>query len=330
MTKDALPNLIADIGGTNARFALCEGTGAAAVIHDELQLPCAEYPDVEAAVCSYLQRVGETRPLAQASLAIAAPVSGDDIRMTNHHWHFSASRLRHSLSLQRLILLNDFTALAMAIRHLPRHELQQIGGRARVSDAPIALLGAGTGLGVSGLVKAGEHWLPLQGEGGHVSLAPGNAREAAVLQQLWKRFEHVSAERVLSGGGLENLYQAICALEGVAPQDYRAVDITTHALSGSDVQCVEVLAMFCGLLGSVAGDLALTLGATQAVYVGGGIVPRFGEYFARSPFRERFEAKGRYVNYLKPVPVYLIHTAQPAFVGLAHSFVAPGPRVEVT
>lgn len=317
--------LLADIGGTNARFALCEDL----TISNQLQLRCADYPDIETAVRHYLHTIGETRPPVAAAFDIAAPLTGDMVSLTNNPWRFSISALRQSLGLQRFIVLNDFTALAMAIRHLPASELQQVGGTKNVSDAPIALLGAGTGLGVSGLIKAGEHWLPLQGEGGHVSLAPGNAREAAVLQQLWRSFDHVSAERVLSGMGLVNLYNAICALDGVTAQAYTAANITERGLKGDDPQCVQVLQMFCGLLGSVAGDLVLTLGATQAVYIGGGIVPRFGEYFARSAFRERFEGKGRYVDYLKPVPVYVINTPQPAFVGLAHSFTAPGPRVEV-
>ena len=326
MSQSLPPRLIADIGGTNARFALCSDLQ----IHDELQLRCAEYPTLEHAVRHYLREVGMTQQAPQqAALAIAAPVMGDAISMTNHHWRFSVSALCKQLALQRLIVLNDFTALAMSIRHLPANELQQIGGCAGHDPSkPIALLGAGTGLGVSGLIPSGEHWLPLQGEGGHVSLAPGNVREAAVLQTLWRGFDHVSAERVLSGPGLENLYGAICQLDGVTEQAFSAADITEQGLQNSNTQCVEVLQMFCALLGSVAGNLVLTLGATQAVYVGGGIVPRFGEYFARSAFRGRFESKGRYVEYLAPVPVYVIHSAKPAFVGLAHSFAEPGPRVE--
>lgn len=316
--------LLADIGGTNARFALCEGL----TVRDELQLRCADYPAVEQAVAHYLEIVGERRPLQEAALAIAAPLSGDQVNMTNHSWGFSVSALREELGLQRLIVLNDFTALAMAIRHLPSHELRQVGGTRHASTAPIALLGAGTGLGVSGLIPAGEQWLPLQGEGGHASLAPGNAREAAVLQMLWRRFEHVSAERVLSGPGLVNLYTALCQLDGVTAQPYQAADITERGLNGSSAECAETLQMFCALLGSVAGNLVLTLGATHAVYVGGGIVPRLGDYFASSEFRQRFESKGRYVEYLRSVPVYVIMSAQPAFVGLAQSFTAPGARIE--
>ena len=316
--------LLADIGGTNARFALCEGL----LLRDERQLRCADYSNIDQAVTHYLHSVGEQRPVQEAALAIAAPLSGDQISMTNHSWRFSVSELRQQMNWRRLIMLNDFTALAMAIRHLPESELRQVGGTKHASEAPIALLGAGTGLGVSGLIHSGEHWLPLQGEGGHVSLAPGNEREAAVLQQLWRRFDHVSAERVLSGPGLVNLYTTLCELDDVAVQLHQAADITERALLDSCEQCAEALQMFCGLLGSVAGNLVLTLGATHAVYVGGGIVPRLGDYFAQSMFRRRFEGKGRYVEYLRPVPVYVINSAQPAFVGLAHSFTSPGARIE--
>lgn len=316
--------LLADIGGTNARFALSDGLS----VRDELQLRCADYPAIEHAVEHYLRSVGETRLPHEAAFAVAAPLEGDQVSMTNHSWRFTVSGLRQLLSLQRLIVLNDFTALAMAIRHLPQHELRQVGGVQRSSRTPIALLGAGTGLGVSGLIPADCHWLPLQGEGGHVSWAPGNRREAAVLQHLWRRFDHVSAERILSGPGLVNLYTALCELDDVAVQPYRAADVTELGLAGSCQHCAEALAMFCAVLGGVAGNLVLTLGATHAVYIGGGIAPRLGDYIERSEFRARFEGKGRYVEYLQPVPVYVINSAQPAFVGLLQSFIAPGARLE--
>jgi glucokinase len=316
--------LLADIGGTNARFGLYDG----AQIRDERQVHCADFASIDLAIAHYLNSIGEQRAVQEAALAIAAPLSGDEIKMTNNHWHFSVSGLRQQLHWRRLLVLNDFTALAMAIRYLPEHELTQVGGAKHASEAPIALLGAGTGLGVSGLVYSGEHWLPLQGEGGHVSLAPGNDREAAVLKQLWRQFDHVSAERVLSGPGLVNLYTAICAVDQVAVALDDPAEITQRALKHLDQQCVETLQMFCGLLGSVAGNLVLTLGATNAVYVGGGIVPRLGDYFVQSSFRRRFEGKGRYVEYLRAVPVYVINSAQPALLGLAQAFTNPGARLE--
>jgi glucokinase len=227
-----------------------------------------------------------------------------------------------------LILVNDFTALAMAIRHLPANEIEQVGGGQAVPGAPLALLGPGTGLGVSGLIPGGDHWIPLQGEGGHVTLSVMNEREAAVWQQLHQRFTHVSAERVICGPGLVNLYDALCALEGVVPKVLTPPEITRRAREGSCRQCLEALSMFCALLGTLAGNLVLTLGAVGGCYIGGGIVPGLGSFFTSSHFRDRFEDKGRFADYLSRVPTYVIRSKLPAFVGLATAFTAPGPRWE--
>ena len=319
--------LIADIGGTNARFALLDGR----TWHDEIVLRCADYPDIVSAIEDYLQKVGAAsgpaRPL-EAALAIAGPITGDIVRMTNHVWQFSAARTRQSLGWHRLIMVNDFTALAMAIRHLPENELEQVGGGQSVPGAPLALIGPGTGLGVSGLIPTGEHWIPLQGEGGHVTLAVMNERELAVLQQLHQRFTHVSAERVVCGPGLVNLYEALCGLEGVVPKVLTPPEITRRAREGSCRICLEALSIFCALLGTLAGNLVLTLGATGGCYIGGGIVPGLGSFFTSSHFRNRFEDKGRFADYLSRVPTYVIRSELPAFVGLATAFTAPGPRWE--
>lgn len=321
------PRLIADIGGTNARFALLKGDD----VDDEKVLPCAEHPTLVAAIEHYLESVGASsgpgRP-REGSMAIAGPITGDFIRMTNHVWQFSAATTRQQLGLSRLIFMNDFTALAMAIRHLPAKELEAIGGGRAVPGATLALIGPGTGLGVSGLVPAGEHWIPLQGEGGHVSLAVMNEREIAVLAQLRQRFSHVSAERVISGPGIVNLYDALCAVDGVVPDVVTPREVTERALAGSCRHSLETLSMFCALFGTMAGNLVLTLGAVGGLYIGGGIVPRLGSFFASSAFRDRFEDKGRYAEYLAAVPIYVIRTALPAFIGLARSFVDPGPRWE--
>lgn len=325
--RDSPVRLIADIGGTNARFALLKG----ARVDDEQVLACAKFPTLVTAVEHYLEtvgaRTGADRP-REAAVAIAGPVTGDHIRMTNHVWEFSAAATRRQLNLERLIFMNDFTALAMAIRHLPPEELEQVGGGRAVLGSAIALVGPGTGLGVSGLIPAGEHWIPLQGEGGHVTLSVMNEREIAVLGRLRQRFSHVSAERVLSGPGLVNLYDALCALEGVRPETLSPPEITERALRGQCKLSLETLSMFCGLLGTMAGNLVLTLGALGGLYIGGGIVPRLGAFFASSAFRDRFEDKGRYAAYLGDVPTYVIHTKMPAFIGLARAFVDPGPRWE--
>lgn len=323
--------LIADIGGTNARFALLEGQERL----DEQVLACADYPDLVTAVEHYLQAAGAhtagNRP-QEAAMAIAGPITSDHIRMTNHVWQFSAARVREQLGLRRLSFLNDFTALALALRHLPANELEAIGGGRAVAGAPIALVGPGTGLGVSGLIPLGAppavQWVPLQGEGGHTTLSVMTEREIAVLGQLHQHFSHVSAERVLSGPGLVNLYDALCTIEGTVPDVLTPREITGRASDGSCRVCRETVSMFCALLGTMAGNLVLTLGAVGGLYIGGGVVPQLGRLFATSHFRDRFEDKGRYADYLAAVPVYVIHSPLPAFVGLAHSFNEVGPRLE--
>jgi glucokinase len=308
--------LLADIGGTNARFAtLVDGA-----VTDVRVLEAAGYPTVADAARAYLQSSPHPTP-TMAALAIAAPVTGDEIRMTNHTWRFSVSALRDELKLTRLIALNDFTALAMALPHLPKGELQQFGGGAGAPGAAIALIGPGTGLGVSGLIANGDSWLPLKGEGGHVSLPAFDEREESVINVMRTAFKHVSAERAISGPGLVNLYAALCSIDGVQKRSLQPSDVTEMGLAGSDHHCAEALAMFCGMLGTVTGNLALTLGSFGGVYIGGGIVPRLGDYFVRSAFRERFENKGRYKDYLSKMPVYIIRSPMPAFYGLSWSFV---------
>jgi len=326
MTRN-VNNLIADIGGTNARFALVDNNQ----IHDELELQCAQFPTLTDAAEHYLASVGAaTQRPQQAAFAIAAALGGDHVSMTNCPWQFSIRNVCNDLKLQRLIVVNDFTALAMAVRHLTADELLQAGGAQAEANKPIAVLGPGTGLGVSGLIPAAGNWIPLEGEGGHVSWSPADARETAVLNYLWKKFAHVSTERVLSGMGLVNLYTALCALDSKPAHDFKPADITTQGLNDTDPICVEALQMFCGILGSAAGNLVLTLGAKGGVYIAGGIVPRLGDYFLKSPFRQRFESKGRYESYLKPVPAYVMTAKRPAFTGLVHAFTSHGPRIEVT
>jgi glucokinase len=324
---ETAPRLIADIGGTNARFALLDGQSH----RDEIVLACADYPDFVSAAEHYLTQVGAAqkgkRPV-EAAVAIAGPITGDIIRMTNHVWQFSAARVRQQLGFARLIFLNDFTALAMAVRHLPESELEPIGGGRPVANAAIGLIGPGTGLGVSGLIPSGSHWIALQGEGGHATLSVMNEREMAVLRQLHQRFSHVSAERVISGPGLVNLYEAISVIERKVPDPLTPKEITRRANEGSCARCLETVNMFCALFGTMAGNLVLTLGAVGGLYIGGGVVPHLGRLFKSSPFRDRFEDKGRYAEYLSAVPVYLIRSPLPAFVGLARSFIDPGPRLE--
>ena len=318
MMSPAFPRLLGDIGGTNARFGW--QTQAGAPVADVAVLPTDQHPTLVQAIRHYLSLSGKPLPRA-GGLAIATTITGDQVKMTNHPWQFSIIALQRELGLQRLVVLNDFTALALGLPSLDARELHRVGGGAAVAGAPLAVLGAGTGLGVSGLLATtGGGWVPITGEGGHVSLAAINAREQAVLQQLIARFGHASAERALSGPGLVNLYHAACSLSGQAPQPLTAADVIAGARSASDPACTEALELFFGFLGSVAGNLALTLGARGGFFIGGGIAPRLLPELERSTFRERFEAKGRFRDYLAAIPTWVIHaTVSPAFVGVARA-----------
>lgn len=335
------PRLLGDVGGTSARFAWQSREGAA--IEQVEVLPCAQYPSLGEAVQAYLKSNLQVQLQVQAlgrpacaAIGIATPVLGDWLAMTNHPWQFSVSALREQLALERLLVLNDFTALALALPQLDDRAKRQIGGGAPVAGANIGLLGPGTGLGVSGLVQDASAGLPIAGEGGHVTLAASNALEFAVIEVLQARYGHVSAERVLSGGGLVNLYGALAQIRGRAieplmpaqimqrAQGSEAGDLGAAAGLGCDPIATEALNLFCGFLGQVAGDLALTLGARGGVYLGGGIVPRMGRRFEQSPFRARFEAKGRYGAYLQAIPVWLIDSPMPpALIGAARALAMP-------
>jgi glucokinase len=313
-----IPRVLADVGGTNARFAWQDG--ADAPIADVLALPTADHATIADALGEYLKRSGHATPL-DCAIAIANPITGDQVRMTNHHWSFSISALQAQFGFARLKVLNDFTALALALPALQPDELQQVGGGSAVAGAPIALIGPGTGLGVSGLLPDPHGgWVPLQGEGGHVTLAATTPREHAVLQRIAERYGHASAERAVSGQGLVDVHHALQLLDGAGDTPLEASAITEAALAGRDARCAEAVSLFCAFLGTAAGNLALTLGARGGVYIGGGIVPRFGMAFGTSPFRARFDAKGRFRNFLEPIPVYVIRaTRSPAFLGAARA-----------
>ena len=310
------PRLLADVGGTNARFALESAPGQIGFID---VLPCAGYPTLAAALQAYLASPAllAAGTVRHAAIAIANPVTGDLVRMTNHHWEFSIAALRQQCGFDTLLVENDFSALARALPYLDAGQKRQVGGGTARDQGAIGLLGAGTGLGVSGLVPCGQGWSALSSEGGHVTFSPANDVEIAILRFAWDRFEHVSAERLLSGAGLELIYRALARHTGQADRELAAPEITRRALAGECALCDQVIDVFCGMLGTVAGNLAVTLGAQGGVYIGGGIVPRLGERFAASPFRSRFEQKGRFVAYLTQVPTYVITADFPAFIGVS-------------
>ena len=310
---DAPTRLVGDIGGTNARFALLDADGAPGT---PTTYRTGDYPGLVDAVRAFVAERGSPR-LVAAAVAVANPVTGDLAKLTNNDWSFSIAAARDALGLETLHVVNDFTALALSLPHLPAAELVQVGGGAAEPHHAMAVIGPGTGLGVSGLVPCGERYTALQGEGGHVSFAPQNARERDVLARLAERFGHVSFERLLSGPGLVNVAEALRAIDGAPALGMSPAELTAAALDGRDAAAEEALGIFCRALGACAGDLVLTLGAEGGCYVGGGIVPRLGERFASSGFREAFEAKGRMRAYLERVPTFVIHAPYPALVGAA-------------
>ena len=293
----------ADIGGTNARFGWVASAGAA--VTEVARYPCADHSGPAEAAEHYLHERGLPRPAA-AAVGIATPVLGDLVSMTNLAWRFSIRELRQRLGVERLQVLNDFAALALGLPTATAGELRQIGTGSASEGAPLALIGPGTGLGVSGLLWTPGGVAPIVGEGGHVSLGAVDADEERIVGVLRRRFGHVSAERVLSGGGLANLHQALAELRDEAVAELDAATITERASAGGDSLCVETLDRFFAFLGSVSGNLALTLGARGGVYIAGGIVPRLGMAIDASSFRERFEAKGRFRDYLAAVPTWLV------------------------
>ena len=325
--RAANARLLADVGGTNARFGWQRQRGAP--IDDIAVLPSADYASLSDAIGAYLQQLGRAAP-ACCAIAIANPIVGDTVRMTNHAWTFSIAALKAHLSFERLLVINDFTALALALPSLRADELRQVGGGAALPDAPRALIGPGTGLGVSGLLPDGAGgWVALQGEGGHGTVAARTAREQSVLQWLDRRYGHASAERACCGQGLVDLHRALTDLDrrtSAATRLRDAADVTAGAEHGDPV-CREAVALFCAFLGTTAGNLALTLGSRGGVYIGGGIVPRLGPLFDASPFRERFEAKGRFRSYLSAMPVFVILAPQtpPALLGAANALDSLSP-----
>lgn len=308
----AAPELIADIGGTNARFALRAPGRAPGRFRS---LPTRDYPSLAQAARAYLAEMGAAP--RRAAIAVASPVTGDRVRLTNKNWSFSRAGLRRALGLGALTVINDFVAVAHAVPRLRPADWVGVGGGAGDRRALSALIGPGTGLGVALLVPVGGgRHTPVATEGGHVTLAAGNAAEADIIEGLRAQFSHVSAERVLSGPGLVNLYRVIAGLRGAVCALAEPAAISDAALARSDPVAVEALDAFCGFLGGVAGDLALSTGARGGIYIAGGIVPRFADRLARTQFRRRFVAKGRFRSWLAAIPVRVITRPQPALLGL--------------
>ena len=313
------PWLVADIGGTNARFALVDP--ADGVPRRIERLRAADFPGPADAIRHYLSAQAAGAAPTWAAFAVATPISGDRVELTNSRWSFSRAETAAALGLDGLLVLNDFEALALSLPAL-RPEQLRAHGALPSARGTLAVLGPGTGLGVAGLVEVDGGWRPVAGEGGHATLAAADDEEAAILRAVRAEFDHVSAERLLSGIGLPTLYRAVAAVRGTTPAALTAEEIGTRGADGSDPLCQATLSVFCAMLGGFAGNLALTFGARGGVYIGGGIVPRFADFFFASRFRERFEAKGRFRTYLEGVPTALIVEPHAALHGAAAAIAA--------
>ena len=307
--------LLGDIGGTNARFALANASG---VQHLEV-LSCPEYESLVPALEAYFQKVGQPVP-KYACICVACPVTGDQIKLTNLHWNFSIRSAQKHFQFEIFKVFNDFTALALSLPFLEQSDRQVLGPEIEAKPhTPIVVVGPGTGLGVSALIPApnGE-WIPIAGEGGHVSFAPSNEIEDKVLLIMRRKVGgRISAERILSGMGMEDLHECLIEMGEIQSETLRAHEITSKALAGEFGPC-KTVNLFCEILGSLAGDLALTFGAHGGVYIGGGIMPRILNFATSGGFRNRFEDKGRMAGLVQSIPSWVITNQTPALIGMRY------------
>ncbi len=305
-------DLIADIGGTNTRCAIVDDNGklVASQAYDN-----ANFRDLQAVFSRFLHEKEALGAPRRAALAIAAPVLSDRVQMVNADWEFSQADLKDEFGLTALTVVNDFEALARSLPSLDTAGLTRIGGGEPVEDAPRAVIGPGTGLGIAALIAGGNDWETVTGEGGHATIATMTEIEDAVVSIVRSRQGHCSAEDLLSGPGLTRIYAALAEIRDEKPEYSSPAEITAAAESG-DPLARETQKVFFSLLGTTAGNLALTVNAFGGVFIGGGIVPRMIPALTESEFRFRFEAKGDYRDYLKPIPTFVITEPHPAFAGL--------------
>lgn len=304
--------LLGDIGGTNARFAILKN----GKIDRAATQGVDTYPTAVQAIAAYLEDLPEGHRPRAAALACAGPVVDGTVSLTNSPWRLDAEELARHFGFSRVRLLNDFAAQAWAVPRLGGGELRAIGGGTAQPDAPAVVLGPGTGLGIAVYLPPPAGPAVIVGEGGHATMPAADDRDAAILDALRAKFGHISAERVLSGDGLVLLHETLAALENRAAPPRSAKEITDAACAGRDPDCKAALDVFCAMLGALAGNLALTLGAHGGAYIAGGIAPQIADYLAGSAFRPRFEAKGRFQSYLAAIPTFIVLHPTPAFLGL--------------
>lgn len=306
--------LVGDIGGTNARFAIADLSGEHPRICDVREYPSKNYKSGSDAVRAYLKDVGTTTPQV-AAIAVAGPITRGAVHFTNLGWMFAEKDLL-GLGFAKAHLLNDFEAMALATQHFEAKDLKRLGDtREGDPDATVGVMGPGTGFGCAALVRSKERSIPMAAEGGHASFAPVDDVEIEILRFLMRKYgPHISIERVLSGPGLQNLHEALNAIDGTSGGVPQPSEIT-HGALGGDGPCVRTVERFCAILGSVAGNLALTYGARGGLYIAGGIAPLILPILEQSDFRARFVAKGRFEAYLAAIPTHVVLNGFAAFLG---------------
>ncbi|WPN64804.1 glucokinase [Pseudomonas sp. P9_35] len=304
--------LVGDIGGTNARFALWKNH----TLENIQVLATADYACPEDAIQVYLSGLGlKPGAIGSVCLSVAGPVSGDEFRFTNNHWRLSNLAFCQTLQVEKLLLVNDFSAMALGMTCLRPDEYRVVCEGTPEPLRPAVVIGPGTGLGVGTLLDLGEgRFAALPGEGGHVDLPMSSPRETQLWQHIYNEIGHVSAETALSGSGLPRVYRAICAVDGHVPVLDTPESITAAGLAGDPI-ALEVLEQFCRWLGRVAGNNVLTLGGRGGVYIVGGVVPRFANFFLESGFARCFADKGCMSDYFKDIPVWLVTAPYPGLMG---------------
>ncbi|NNE37075.1 MAG: glucokinase [Gammaproteobacteria bacterium] len=313
MIENSQYYLVADIGGTTSRLAIADHNNN---IYETVSKTNCDYKNLELLVKDYLAGIAVEIFPDKAVFAVACPISGDEVELTNLDWHFSIDELCKVFSFEYLHVINDFVALSLAVPGFTAEDYVKIGAGDALPDSPIGVIGPGTGLGMSFLVPHANGWIPVSSEGGHVSLAPGNDWEDSIISNARKKFGHVSAERLLSGQGLPVLYQIIAELDGQQVIELDAGEISKRDIDKSDPVATNTIDTFMGLLGSVAGDMAVTIGAKGGIYIGGGILPKLSDRFIHSGFRQRFVEKGRFRGYLEKIPTFLITRNYASLEGL--------------
>lgn len=307
--------LIADIGGTNARFGIVRNNKESFTHTKTLQ--CADFSGVESAIEAYLQ-IHSVEYLDALYFAVAGPIKNQQVSFTNNEWEIDCAKLCTRYNTQNIRLINDWEAIAYSLMVIEPHELLAIGGswqHKTPEDATLGLMGPGSGLGVAGLCVDGQNMCPLITEGGHIGFSPENQLQLEILRVLLQKYKRVSNERLLSGPGLVNIYDALCQINNSQNPVLSAPEISLAAVNKTNPICEQSLAVFFEILGQSAGDLALSLGAYQGIYIGAGIAQRYPEQLNGSHFRKGFENKGRHSTLMKDIPTWLILHKNPGLLG---------------